>query len=65
MNVIKLQKSENGSANNNPSALADAIIKVNGEEIPRASLKDIPSSSIESMTIDKRDGKTIINITTK
>lgn len=65
MNVIKLQKNENGSGNNNPSALADAIIKVNGEEIPGASLKDIPSSSIESMTIDKRDGKTIINITTK
>lgn len=65
MNVIKLQKNENGSGNNNPSALTDAIIKVNGEEIPGASLKDIPSSSIESMTIDKRDGKTIINITTK
>lgn len=65
MNVIKLQKSENGSGNNNPSALADAIIKVNGEEIPGASLKDIPSSSIESMTIEKNTGKTIINIITK
>lgn len=65
MNVITLQKSETGSDRANSSALADAIIKVNGEEIPGASLKDIPSSSIESMTIEKNSGKTIINITTK
>ena len=44
---------------------ANTIVKVNGEVIPTEQYKSIPSSSIASMNIDKRDDHAVINITTK
>lgn len=43
----------------------NAIVKLNGEEVPYDKINDIQPSSIASMSIDKSGDKTIISITTK
>lgn len=43
----------------------NAIVKLNGEEVPYDKINDLQPSSIASMSIDKSGDKTIISITTK